>query len=250
MDTFIRDIGHLVYHYTKFENAIKIISSRSLIFGEFGNMNDIAESRREIFGNIPINKINIELSKYKSISLTKDTSFHRGFSIDPLWGHYADKGNGICIVFDKIKLRSDIKKQFGRTAKMKPIKYLHNFSNAFFSDSMSSQEVEREIMKNANEIFFTKSNDWKYEQEIRILVKGEAKNSYMLHFGLDTIVTAILCMPKYESYKETSEYKILKLISDGKPVLHYTSSLGNKELLNEDGNRVCAILGKDLHLDV
>jgi hypothetical protein len=159
MDTFIRDIGHLVYHYTKFENAIKIISSRSLIFGEFGNMNDIAESRREIFGNIPINKINIELSKYKSISLTKDTSFHRGFSIDPLWGHYADKGNGICIVFDKIKLRSDIKKQFGRTAKMKPIKYLHNFSNAFFSDSMSSQEVEREIMKNANEIFFTKSND-------------------------------------------------------------------------------------------
>ena len=65
MDTFIRDIGHLVYHYTKFENAIKIISSRSLIFGEFGNMNDIAESRREIFGNIPINKINIELSKYK-----------------------------------------------------------------------------------------------------------------------------------------------------------------------------------------
>ena len=72
----------------------------------------------------------------------------------------------------------------------------------------------------------------------------------MLHLGLDTIVAAILCMPKYGSYKETSEYKILKLILDGKPVLHYTTSLGNKELLNEDGNRVCDILGEDLHLDV
>lgn len=58
-------------------------------------MNDISESRREIFDEAAI----AELNKYKSLSFTLDKCGKRGFEIDSLWGYYAEKGNGACVSF-------------------------------------------------------------------------------------------------------------------------------------------------------
>ena len=41
--------GNHLFHFTSFSSSIRIISSNCLIFGDFKNMNDISESRREIF---------------------------------------------------------------------------------------------------------------------------------------------------------------------------------------------------------
>lgn len=123
MNPFMKYSGKHVFHFTKFESALRIIASRSLKFGRFENMNDIAEVKRDVYGLIPTDTISNELSNYQSISLTLDNLSHRGFYIDPLWGHYAQGGNGVCFVFDKDKLFQKVIEQFGEKAKIAPINY-------------------------------------------------------------------------------------------------------------------------------
>ena len=69
--------GNHLFHYTSFLSALKILSSRTLLFGDFKSMNDIAESRRDVLNDIAIS----ELNKYKSISFTADKRLKRGFEI-------------------------------------------------------------------------------------------------------------------------------------------------------------------------
>lgn len=82
MKPFMIYNGNHLFHYTSFEAALKICSSRTLRFGDFSNMNDIAEASRNIGGNILIEDIENELANYKSISLTYDEPFKRCYSID------------------------------------------------------------------------------------------------------------------------------------------------------------------------
>lgn len=237
--------GKHVFHFTKFESALRIIATRSLKFGRFENMNDIAEVKRDVYGMIPAETINKELSNYQSISLTLDKPLHRGFYIDPLWGHYAQGGNGACLVFDKAKLSLKVKEQFGKKARIAPIRYISRHTNAVFTEGDSQEDVKKHISHNLKGVFFTKSTDWKYEQELRILIKGNGKEE-KLYYGEDTLMAVILCLPKTYDYKKSPEFKILKSMLTDAPILRYTTSLGNKKLVDENGNRVCDIIGVDL----
>ena len=133
--------GNHLFHYTKFESALKIIASGSLKFGDFKNMNDIAEAYREVFGMAEDAIINKVLAEYQLICLTQDRPSRRGFSIDSLWGHYAEKGNGVCLVFDKKILKREIKAQFGRNAKMAKIKYVSDYVGTVFTRGYTEDEV-------------------------------------------------------------------------------------------------------------
>ncbi len=247
MNPFMKYSGKHVFHFTKFESALRIIASQSLKFGRFENMNDIAEVKRDVYGLIPTDTISNELSNYQSISLTLDNLSHRGFYIDPLWGHYAQGGNGVCFVFDKDKLFQKVIEQFGEKAKIAPINYLSNFSNAIFTEGDSREAVEKYIEDNIDDIFFTKSLDWEYEQELRILIKGYDKDE-KLYYGKDTLIAIILCLPKTYDYKESTEFKILKSMLADTPILNYTTSIGNKMLINENGKLVCDKPGEDLQI--
>ena len=241
--------GKHLFHYTKFESALRIIASQSLKFGRFDNMNDIAEVKREVFGMISPEKILKELEKYQSISFTKDVSSRRGFFIDSLWGYYADKGNGVCLVFDKKKIETKAKEQFGARVVIKPIKYPCNVSNAIFVEGESKKEVKKFIEENIDGIFFTKSIDWQLEQEYRVLLKDCDKQENLI-FDEDTLIAVILCLPKSENYKTTSEYKILRKLLSETPILYYTTKLGNKELLDENEERTCNVIEKDMQLNL
>lgn len=248
MKPFMIYNGNHLFHYTSFEAALKICVSHTLRFGVFSNMNDIAEASRNIGGNIPIIDIEHELAKYKSISLTYDDSIKRGYSIDPLWGHYAQKGNGVCLVFDRNTIKSNLSKQFGDKAQISPIVYLPNASSARFFDSMSKSEIEKEIEHDIEDIFFTKTPDWSYEQEERILLKSEKDEDYF-KFG-DALIACILCLPRAHNYIQSEQFIELKAILKDKPILRYTGSLGGYKLFNEDGEAMCGILGEDIQLDI
>ena len=84
-------------------------------------------------------------------------------------------------------------------------------------------------------------------RELRILIKGY-DNDEKLYFGEDTLIAVILCLPKVIDYKESSEFKIIKSMLTDTPILRYTTSLGNKELLDENGEKVCDIIGVDLQV--
>lgn len=244
MKPFMKYTGNHLFHYTKLESALKIIATQSLKFGDFENMNDIAEVKRDVYGMISTEVILKELAKYKSISLTLDNSSKRGFSIDPLWGHYAQNGNGVCLVFAKDKLLSDFRKQFGESTKVAPIKYLSDFSNAIFIGGKSLENVGKNIEENIEDIFFTKSIDWEYEHELRLLIQGNGTDEY-LSYGNGTLIATILCLPKVEDYIQSIEFKLLKSLLPDTPILNYKTSLGNKELRNEEGEKMCGIIGYD-----
>lgn len=99
---FSFDKQNILFHYTRLESALKIITSNTLLFGNFETMNDISEVRREIFDE----KLEKEICLYKSISFTTDQNDPRGFAVDSLWGYYAEKGNGVCLAFDKFNVSS------------------------------------------------------------------------------------------------------------------------------------------------
>jgi hypothetical protein len=80
-------------------------------------MNDLHESGKIIFvdaNNNPIKdissnklkKIVDEIYKYRQISFTIDKPKKEklGFDLLQMWGIYADKGEGVCLVFDKEEL--------------------------------------------------------------------------------------------------------------------------------------------------
>lgn len=247
METFMIYSGKHVFHFTKFESALRIIATKTLKFGRFENMNDIAEVKRDVYGMVPVDIINDELSKYQSISLTLDKPSHRGFKIDPLWGHYAQGGNGVCLVFDIDKLSQNVIEQFGEKATIAKIRYSSKHSNAVSAKGDSQGAVDKYIRNNLKRIFFTKSHDWKYEQELRILIKEDEKNEKYLYWD-DALIAVILCLPKVYDYKESPEFKILKSMLANIPILNYTTSIGNKMLIDENGKLVCDIPGKDLQI--
>jgi hypothetical protein len=52
MEPFMIYTGEHLFHYTNFESALKIVATHSLKFGNFEDMNDIAEANREVFGMV------------------------------------------------------------------------------------------------------------------------------------------------------------------------------------------------------
>lgn len=251
MEPFMIYTGNHLFHYTKYESALKIIASGGLKFGDFKNMNDIAEAYREVFGMAEDAVINKVLGEYQSISFTMDRPSRRGFAIDPLWGHYSQKGCGACLVFDKKKLEAQLKAQYGRIAKISKIKYVVNHVGTVFTDGYNEDEVRQYVKENIKNIFFTKSIEWKYENEIRIIITKESDTN-SLYYG-DALMAAILCLPKIEDfneYKKSPEFSIMKAVLPSKPILRYTTRLGNKELLDEDGEKTCGIIGVDWQLAI
>ncbi|MBO4611567.1 MAG: DUF2971 domain-containing protein [Bacteroidaceae bacterium] len=215
--------GSLLFHYTRFESALKIISTKKLLFGDFSKMNDISESSREVYNELAEE----ELKKYKSLSFTFDTKGKRAFEIDSLWGYYGEKGNGACLVFEKNKIFKEFN-HFDDFHKRGKIQYLRNFTNALFLSAKTRGEAVKEIETKYKDIFFTKSLDWTKENEYRLLTKNETLTLPFLNIE-DALVAVILCLPLQNKVKDSYEYNLLKKLT-GVPILHYHTSLGNKTL--------------------
>lgn len=100
-----------LYHYTTFESAVKIITSKTMLFSKIERLNDINESSgyRILYSNASEedkNRYDLRLRNFKQISLTTDIENRKGFNIPAMWGHYASRGSGVCLVFDRVKFQS------------------------------------------------------------------------------------------------------------------------------------------------
>ena len=246
--------GNHIFHYTSLNAAIKIILSNSLRFGEFANMNDIAESYRDLLDNIDSKTLRRLLSEYRSISLTEDTSnCERGFAIDCLWGYYAEKGQGVCLVFDKEKLFTIYEQQqyaCKGVPKDKSIEYEKDYQNLVIAEGKTEEEIRRYVECHISEIFYKKNICWSYEKEIRLLAKSKDHNeSCYLPLG-DSLIAAIICV-QTNSYKESEQYKLLsKLKAACKfSVYNYSIELG-KRTLQIDDDIVWPISGVDEEIDL
>ena len=244
--------GNLLFHYTSLDAAIKIILSNLLRFGNFSNMNDIAEVRRELYDNIDSRTLDSIISEYRAISLTIDSKDIRGFAIDALWGYYADKGNGVCLVFDRPKLLEEYNKSCRSANDGIPddlsIRYESDFSNLNFGDGDSPEELEVYVRDNIVELFYQKDSCWQHEKELRLLVRSASET--FLHYG-DSLIGAIICVPKENNYKESSQYKLLEHLQEMRKfsIYHYTTKLG-KRILEKDDDWVWPLAGIDYKYDI
>ena len=107
-----------LYHYTSLESFSKIWISHSLLFSNSNRTNDVFESKKILsIGDcrIPYNgeTSNLEVqghfnklfwkevNKYGQISLIQDYKDGiKGYASPMMWGHYAQKGKGVCIELD------------------------------------------------------------------------------------------------------------------------------------------------------
>ena len=113
-----------LYHYTSLDSFSKIWISHSLLFSESKRTDDVFESIKileigecrlpyngeekglEVQGHF--NKMFWdEVGKYKQISLLHDYKDGiKGCASPMMWGHYAQKGKGVCIEFDSEKIQA------------------------------------------------------------------------------------------------------------------------------------------------
>ena len=239
--------GNHVFHYTSLESAVKIIESGRLLFSDFSNMNDIAEVKRDLYCNCDKTIIYSLLAEYKSISLTKDSNpTERGFAIDTLWGYYAEKGNGVCLVFNKKVLFETYYHGYACAGvpESLEIDYPDSFTNRLEFDSCSMDELRTEIRQHLKDIFYTKDYCWSHEKEIRLLtIKGSS-------LPIDkSLIGVILCLPKEKYIEDTIQYTTLHSLQAEKKfhIFRYTTINGEKVLLCGD-DTLWPIIGVDLFL--
>lgn len=190
LDTLEQKISSInenrLYHFTSFDNFIKIWLSKSLLFSKREGMNDIAEKEDIITGNnlAKMMAYLYAVREYKQISLSNAKVIHsnkKGTAIyqSPLmWGIYARNATGICIEFDKEKLLSKLSLGCIKSKEIQYLPYIPN--NCLIKDlnigSIKTINDARHIVDNhIDEIFFTKYDEWRFENEYRLISRESAK---------------------------------------------------------------------------
>lgn len=220
-----------LYHYTTFNSALNILLTESLRFSYLANMNDIYEQSKFFFyaegANHNVSDLFYrEIVRYKQISLTEDSSLENGrtgFDIPAMWGHYADKGNGVCIVFDKKKLLRHVRRSWLKGK----VKYHREFDNNIIGmDVQTKNDIANFIKNKSNEIFLCKSEDWAYEQEFRIVTKSSAT-------ALDVSNCIICVLTRDRTWEEFEQRK--KIFSKiGYDAFLYSNFLGEIQIQDRE----------------
>ncbi len=229
-----------LYHFTTFDSAKKIIESNSLRFGRLNNMNDIHETSKSMFAKsnmqeFPeelLNELYNEIYRYRQISLTQDTQDKCGFDLHNMWGLYANKFDGVCLVFDKNKLLEQIKKSKDDIYEGE-VSYNRDVDSSVIIDNT---KVSSEIQKNAERLFFQKRKEWEHEQEFRLIKKCpvEIKEEYF-RFG-DSLKFIILSnvLIDVDNVRYAENERKIKLCAKDIPILIYGNGLFEYSLIASD----------------
>lgn len=175
-----------IYHYTSLSSGNLILLSQVMRMSKQSTMNDINESSRPLFADNP-EELKTEYEKYFQNSFTLDDDKIPGFAIPAMWGHYADKGYGMCLVFDKMELCKRLNNCGFYHSK---IEYFSNFDPEIIV--LDYVKDYKEYLKdNIDEVFFKKSFDWQYEREYRVLGRFDEGSPVIDIRGC--IISAVVC---------------------------------------------------------
>lgn len=230
-----------LYHYTSFDNALAIIATGKLRFSQLYSLNDINETYRpeyigidraasisdldKCFSLLDKGVITKAIQKFQQISLSIDTDDNHGFAISPMWGHYAQKGTGICLVFDKNKLIRNLNPDdYGI------VQYKKERDGSIIIPFENTEDCTGYINSHKREIFFTKTSDWSYEQEFRIVKMNKRKTNRYLDIK-DSIIAVIINTNREDENILSAKYSSLNRLLDSKVgICNYSSFLGTKSL--------------------
>lgn len=236
-----------LYHFTSFNSACKIIESGKLRFSKSFKLNDLIESNRVVWertlgGYIPEDKEYLyyaedEMSRYQQISFSQDRVVddicYLGFDLHTMWGLYADRGYGVCLVFDKDKLTLDPDDYAAE------VNYENLIPQGIKIYNKSKRGIKSEIKRRREEIFYYKRKEWENEQEFRVIrrAKKETDDEYL--DIANALVCAIICkddsIEKLESMFYSDNYRKLRFLNKKLPVLTYECDLDGYTLYESWG---------------
>lgn len=230
-----------LYHYTTLSAAISILATSRLFMSKLEGLNDINESYRHLSTYVTgdnkegkrLEDAETELKNYWQASLSVDDS-KPGFAIPAMWGHYAERGFGACIVLDKQAIISKLSKSDCYTYGQ--VSYPDDYDGGICIDGDPIEYFE----SNKKIIFFQKTKDWTYEQEFRIICRGDKERAMIDLEGC--VMAVILCYAKgidngKDSCFSSLAYKRLKSLFPNIPILEGYISDVEPNLRGADGNK-------------
>jgi len=173
--------GNSLYHFTKFDNFMLIISSMSLRSSKVCKMNDINEARihSDVWDSISGLVKTTEYLREKcslicfSSDFKRGTLIQKGFNHPAMWAHYADDGNGVCLVLDKNELIS-LNKDKMASPLSKPYKVKYRYVSEPKVNPLNKKYTTASdfVQLFYKELFFKKNIDWKNETEERVVFES------------------------------------------------------------------------------
>ncbi len=234
------DIEKYLYHYTTAGTAIDcILPNKTLKFNRFMNLNDPKESRFEDIITIEPSSSNIRpqlvdyfRSQTKAVcfscDILTDDFCSRGFAKPRMWASYGDNHKGICLVFDKEKLRTAICNNKDNEDIMLDGKISYGPSRDGLIHNCSDFEDAKDyIINNPDYFFFYKHCDWHTENEYRFILITEGTNDQFLSFS-DALVGIVVGMEVENSNID----KIIELSRSDIPVIQAIWGMGNQSAIN------------------
>lgn len=214
-----------LYHYTCFEAACKIIAAQTLLMSQLKKMNDVNEAQRNVYSirdgeSFTWQQVSAD---FHQCSFAVDKTGSPGYLLLPMWGHYADKGKGVCLVFDKdiLLTKVDSNKMWH-----KKVGYVKKYNPELY---ISSKD---DVMDHFREIFFKKDAQWSYEQEYRVV--SHDSSSDKIHFGNALKWVIFFSHIEEESIENSAEYRAIKVLlgNDESKILVYSNTLFGEGLID------------------
>lgn len=241
---FFRD-NKWLYHFTKFDTAIKIIRNMRLRYSILNQTNDTCENAKIIYNeslgdceDSILKDIKHNIYLYRQISLSEDKKgLRRGFDLQQMWGLYADSGYGVCLVFDK----NEFIKSLPTCCAYNEVTYKTDLTPDTFAKVENKNEIESFIRRNIKALFFNKRIEWEHEQEYRILNRFEDEDCDTFLDFKDSLKYVILYNSKTidinESILNSCEYCQLKrILPPNIKILVYSSFFNKSTLCCYEGN--------------
>ena len=187
-----------LFYYTKAEHLEYILRTGNLKVTQLGHSNDPFEYRPSLKDAEEENKWDSWMPTMAPCTVCLSTRM----SSPVMWGHYAEHGEGICLVFDLplSSMRGTLRPKYFNDDNYKVYCCHSQGGKSFFlhevvyTDVRLSLNKVRDYMKSPTQrlvnffkFFATKSSDWSYEQEFRVQVLEEA-----LHAEKGVLFTNIL----------------------------------------------------------
>ncbi|MCM1093052.1 MAG: DUF2971 domain-containing protein [Lachnospiraceae bacterium] len=223
-----------LFHYTSMYCASQILTSGMLRFSNISNSNDILERIHDMYGGA-IEESSKELKHYRQMSFTMNGK-RDGFAIPAMWGHYGDKGTGVCLIFDKAVLLANLPHQ----SYYNKITYFGDYYSDFDSSIICGEDPKMFFKKNIDEIFFKKSEDWSYEQEFRIVHRTDHPD-IPVYISIKNALNAVVIhapkgTPDDGCVFNSPEYIALKNMIPKIPILSLGKLLTDLSLSDSNGN--------------
>lgn len=220
-----------LYHFTTFVNAIKILSTNQLKFSPFNNVNDIMESNFQLLSMRE--KLNNQKDKYSILCFSLDSKNDRIFFNNAIWGYYAEKGDGVCLVLNR-KLFDSAYRRLSSSIRTnrRRVRYSNQANGCNFINSDDSNISNDQLFEDSiSSLFFDKSSEWEHENEVRYFVKTCPGNCEYIDIAecLEAVIVFQQSEPESESSPRYSA--IQKLVKD-EMLYRYCFDMNGKLIYN------------------